>query len=63
MFGKSKALSTAALAIAFIDSFDEKIPAGPLLRYEVKVRYSNADEIRASFESKVEAIRFLNELI
>lgn len=49
-------------AIHFIDGYDESSTASRFCRYEVNVRYTNGDEIRASVESKLEAIRFLNGL-
>jgi hypothetical protein len=47
-------------AIRFIETYDEHGTAQGFCRYEVSVRFTNGDEVRATFSSKVEAIRFLN---
>jgi hypothetical protein len=46
----------------FIMNYEESSPPGIFVRYEVHVRYTNSDEIRGTFESKTEAIRFLNSM-
>lgn len=61
--GRSVELATIETAIKFIEQFDEAKPDGKFLRYEVNVRYSNDDEIRGTFESKVEATKFLRMLV
>jgi hypothetical protein len=49
-------------AIQFIQSYDESSAALTFCRYEVNVSYTNGDEVRATFSSKLEAIRFLDGL-
>jgi len=49
-------------AIAFIESFDESQPGIEFTRYEVCVRYSNADEVRGQFQDKAAAIAFLQRM-
>ncbi len=59
LHGQTKELASVKSAIAFIESFEETTVAGAFVRYEVNVRYSNGDEIRGSFETKADALRFL----
>jgi hypothetical protein len=47
-------------AIEFIEHHDEKSGVRQFCRYEVQIRYSNADEVRGSFTTKAEAVRFLD---
>ncbi|MBC7816750.1 MAG: DNA methylase [Planctomycetaceae bacterium] len=49
-------------AIHFIEAYDESSAALRFCRYEVNIRYTNGDEVRATFASKLEAIRFLTGL-
>ncbi len=63
LHGQAKEVTTVESAIAFIDGFNEARAGGKFVRFEVNVRYSNRDEIRGTFESKVEAIRFLQSLV
>lgn len=46
-------------AISFIEKYDEEATVEGFVRYEVNVRYSNGDEIRGTFETKTDAIKFL----
>lgn len=49
-------------AVRFIETYDESSSASRFCRYEVNVRYTNGDEVRANFASKLEAVRFLTSL-
>jgi len=51
--------TSLAEAIAFIESFNESKPGTPYTRYEVGVRYSNGNEVRAQFMDKATGIAFL----
>lgn len=62
LHGQPKELANVASAIAFIEGFDEAKSSGPFVRYEVNIRYTNKDEIRGTFESKADAIRFLKSM-
>jgi hypothetical protein len=62
LHGSPRMLSSVPEAIAFIESFDESKPNGPFTRYEVGVRYTNGDEVRAQFKDKATAIAFLREM-
>ena len=61
LHGVSRDLGDVAAAIAFIESFDEKLPGPTFVRYEVHIRYTNEDDVRATFVAKADAIRFLNQ--
>ncbi|MFN0051676.1 MAG: DNA methylase [Planctomycetales bacterium] len=60
--GQGHELVSVDSAIQFIEQFDEANTHGGFVRYEVNIRYTNNDEIRGSFASKVEAIKFLHAL-
>jgi hypothetical protein len=62
LHGQSQELANVASAIAFIEGFDEAKSGGKFARYEVNIRYSNKDEIRGTFESKTDAVRFLKSM-
>jgi hypothetical protein len=49
-------------AVRMISDYAESATALAFARYEVDVRYTNGDEIRGTFASKAEAIKFLNSL-
>ncbi len=62
LHGKSCEVTTIDEAIRFVEHYDESGRPTDFVRYEVNVRYTNGDEIRGTFESKTEAIKFLNSL-
>lgn len=62
LHGQAQELANVDSAIQFIERFDEAKAGGQFVRYEVNVRYSNTDEIRGTFTSKPEAIKFLRSL-
>jgi len=45
-------------AITFLTSYNSQILEGPVLKYEIGLRYSNGDKINAEFENKEDAIQF-----
>ena len=49
-------------AIRFIADHDQAEPASDFVRYELNVRYSNGDDIRASFASRERGVEFLRSL-
>ena len=55
-------VTTLEQAIQFIDAYEETRKAREFVRYEVNVRYTNGDEIRGTFESKTEAVKFLSSV-
>jgi hypothetical protein len=62
LHGNSYQVASLDEAIQFIQSYDESLTALTFCRYELNVRYTNGDEVRATFSSKLEAIRFLDGL-
>lgn len=62
LHGRRKSLTSIEQAITFIEEFDESRPGTPFARYEVTVRYSNGDEIRGQFFTKVAAVEFLGNV-
>jgi len=46
-------------AITFIEEYDEVAPHGPLVRYEIIIRYDNGDKIDAEFDDRGTTIEFL----
>ena len=46
-------------AIQFVNDYDETAPTGPLVKYEVVIRYDNGDKIDGEFRDKATAIEFL----
>jgi hypothetical protein len=59
LHGRARTLKNVVDAIRFIESFDESRPDQAFTRYEVGVRFSNGDEIRAQLADKTAAIVFL----
>ena len=49
-------------AIRFVVDHDQAEPASDFVRYELNVRYSNGDDIRANFATRANAIEFLRYL-
>jgi hypothetical protein len=62
LHGQAQELANVDSAIQFIERFDEAKAGGQFVRYEVNIRYTNKDEIRGTFTSKPEAIKFLRSL-
>ena len=50
-----------AEAIEFVRAYDESTDLGPLLKYEVQIRYDNGDRIDAQFQDRLSAIEFLEQ--
>jgi hypothetical protein len=57
--GTSHDFETVEDAVNYIQSVDEDENGGPVLRYEVQIRYDNRDEITGEFSKKKNAIKFL----
>ena len=49
-------------AVRFISEYDQSEPVSDFLRYELNVRYSNGDEIRATYRERERAIEFLQSI-
>ncbi|MBU6266200.1 MAG: hypothetical protein KGN34_01585 [Sphingomonadales bacterium] len=59
LFGTAQSFSTARDAAAFMQTFDRVSGGGEFRRFEVQVRFSNADEVRGTFADEGEAVHFL----
>lgn len=63
LHGESKEIGNLADAIAFISGYtDDKGSRGPVVRYDVEVRFSNGAAIKGEFPTKAEATAFLRSL-
>ncbi|MDZ4685249.1 MAG: hypothetical protein SH850_09170 [Planctomycetaceae bacterium] len=59
LHGAAKDCTTISQAIAFVDTYDEQAATGPLVKYEVVVRYDNGDKIEAQFRDRSTTVEFL----
>ncbi len=59
LHGAAKDCVTVDEAIAFVDGYDETAPTGPLVKYEVLIRYDNGDKIEGEFQDKATTVEFL----
>jgi hypothetical protein len=62
LHGPSLKAGTVGEAISLIEEYAEQELVEGFVRYEVIVRYSNGDEVTGKFESKTEAVKFLNSM-
>jgi hypothetical protein len=63
LHGDATEVSRADEAIAFISAYDDNYGSrGPVVRYEIDVRFSNGASIRGEFPTKSEATTFLRSL-
>jgi hypothetical protein len=59
LHGSAKDCISVADAIAFVEDYDEAAPSGPLVKYEVLIRYDNGDKIECQFHDRATTIEFL----
>lgn len=59
--GAATSLQSISDAITYINNYQEASCSASLLRYELKIRYSNGDEITMICSDKRNAIQFLNQ--
>ncbi len=60
LHGLPQPIATIDRAIEYIQTYAENQPSpAPALKYEIDIRYNNGDAIRAIFQNKAEAIKFL----
>lgn len=59
LHGAAKDCVTVAEAVAFVGGYDETAPTGPLVKYEVLIRYDNGDRIEGQFHDKAATVEFL----
>ena len=57
--GESHNFESIEDAINYIQSIDGDEQNGPIVRYEVQIRYDNGDEITGEFSKQKRAINFL----
>jgi hypothetical protein len=60
LHGMAKDCATVDEAIAFVGRYDESAPTGPLVKYEVLIRYDNGDKIEAQFQDQQSTVEFLH---
>lgn len=51
---------SVADAIQLVEGYDEAAPTGPLVKYEVLIRYDNGDKIEGQFQDRAATIEFLS---
>lgn len=60
--GASRSFDSIDKAVRFISEHDQSEPESCFVRYELNVRYSNGDEVRAKYSDRDRAICFLRRL-
>ena len=60
LYGTQRRFDTVADAVCYIRGHDLSTVPSNFVKYEINVRYSNGDEIRATFDDKNRAIEFLS---
>ncbi len=64
LHGRAVNRATVEAAIEFVERYEDlSEECRPLAKYEVQVRYNNADQVNATFTDKVEAIAFLRSFL
>jgi hypothetical protein len=61
LHGRARDLATITEALNFILNYREDDDLLPIVRYEIRIRYSNADLIQGQFTDKQGALDFLHE--
>jgi hypothetical protein len=59
LHGSAKDCVSVADAVAYVASYDETAPTGPLVKYEVIIRYDNGDKIEGQFHDRATTMEFL----
>jgi hypothetical protein len=59
LHGAATECTSVQAAIEYVDHYEEDRACGPLLKYEIQIRYSNGDKVDGSFQDKPAAIDFL----
>ncbi len=63
LHGSAADCLSIAQAISFVENYDEQAAHGPLVKYEVIIRYDDAARIEAFFDDRVSTIEFLEAYI
>ncbi|MBX9678880.1 MAG: hypothetical protein K2X38_08940 [Gemmataceae bacterium] len=50
---------TVTDAISFVQSYNEAAPTGPLVKYEIIIRYDNGNKVEGQFQDRAATIEFL----
>lgn len=59
LYGSPTELATVEEAIKYLEGYYEKPGKIPIQRYEIRIRYNNADSIEATFGARADAVAFL----
>lgn len=59
LYGSPTELTNVEQAIRFMEAYSEKPASVPIQRYEIRIRYNNADSIEATFADRGDAVAFL----
>lgn len=59
LYGSPTELATVEEAIKFLEGYEEKPGKVPIQRYEIRIRYNNADSVEAIFAARADAVAFL----
>lgn len=60
--GTSRRFPTIRDAVLFVSAYDQQTLQGDFVRYELNVRHTNGDEVRATFRDRDHVIEFLQSL-
>lgn len=60
LHGSAKDCVSVQDAIGFVTAYDEAAPTGPLVKYEVIIKYDNGDKIEGQFQDRATTIEFLS---
>jgi len=59
LYGSPTEMATVQDAIKFLETYQEKAGEVRIQRYEIRIRYNNADSIEATFADRADALAFL----
>lgn len=59
LYGAPTELATVEEAVRFLERYEEAPGTIPIQRYEIRIRYNNADSVEAAFADKADALGFL----
>lgn len=60
LHGSAVECASVQEAIHFVRAYHEETAPGPLVKYEIQVRYDNGDRVDAQFQRRQDAIEFLD---
>lgn len=58
-YGSPTEMATVEEAIKFLEGYQAKPGKSPIQRYEIRIRYNNADSVEATFADRADAVAFL----